>query len=101
MLIAASASILRSGQSDEIPAMAPVMAPGTDQDPSLRAAAQPGFESGSVRTEQPNLIAGIWIPEGPAAIRNGQAHASPNDLLAGSTKTVAVNPSDANVLYVG
>ncbi len=78
------------------------MFPETGQLSSLLSSvARPEFETNSGAITQPLIIAGTWIAEGPASIQHGQAHAAPNNLVAGATKAVAVNPANPAVIYVG
>ncbi len=47
-------------------------------------------------------IAATWIPQGPAPIQNGQVeYISPNNEVVGAIHTVAADPFDADILYVG
>lgn len=43
----------------------------------------------------------VWVPQGPAPIEHGYAIATPENAVVGAIQAVAVNPGDANTIYVG
>lgn len=47
------------------------------------------------------LSSSVWVAEGPGPGINGQENVPPNDQITGAIQAVAVDPSNANNMYVG
>jgi len=48
-----------------------------------------------------NLIGDAWVPIGPAPIPNGQVAAGPSTAVSGRVISIAVHPTNPNIVYAG
>ena len=74
-----------------------------EQGGPVRALAVTGVAPGGVPPPPVPPMAGVsnWVPLGPTAIPKGQTYGGPRVLVTGRVTSIAIDPTNHNIIYVG
>ena len=70
------------------------------QNPRVKAIRQMETQERMLNLLSPNIVAGTWESVGPAPLPNGQTEGTVTP-VSGRTISIAVHPTDPNIVYVG
>jgi hypothetical protein len=107
MAASAQPAIAPAGGAMAAPPAASATSPGQDalgRDVLGQATvsdAPPAASATSPETDLAPATANFWLSKGPAPGINGQENVPPNNQINGAIQAIAVDPTNANVMYVG